>query len=130
MKKFLMLAAVFGITVFAANKLMAANRSPKASEINEDSDDSENDGLDEMKSRFEKLGNTIKDDLETAEENLKNAADDKKAEIRKTVDALKRQAKDVQKGTERLGEDIKGNWESMKNELSGLADKVEKDLRK
>jgi|GEM_PF-6135555 len=130
MKKFLMLAAVFGITVLAANKLMAANKSPKTSEINEDSDDSENTELDEMKSRFEKLDDTIKDKLAEAEENLKNAADDKKVALRKGIDALEKQAKDVHKGAKRLGEDMKENWDTVKSELTDLADKVETDLKK
>lgn len=125
MKKFLMLAAVFGVTVYAANKLMA-QKSGKSSEVqNEMKDDQK-----EIQGRFDKLGKQVKDKLAKAEDDLKNADDKAYAGAQKAVDALKKQAKEIEEAAKKAGQEAKDDWDTVKEELSDMASKFEKDFKK
>lgn len=126
MKKFLILAAVFGVTIFAANKLMAQGPR-KTSEMSEDTTD---DAQEDLQGRFDKLGEQIKEKLAIAEEDLKNATEKTKGDLQKAVDTLKKQGRDVEKASQKLAQDVKDNWDTLKNELGDLATKIEKDLSK
>lgn len=119
MKKFLIFAAVVGVTAYVAKKLMG--KSEEGEEANDD--------LENVKERFSKLGDTIKQKLSVAEDNLKNATEKTRDEAQKLVDKLKEKAKEVEKGTKRLGEIAMDNWDAAKQEFTDMADKYENELK-
>lgn len=84
----------------------------------------------DIKTRFDKLGKDIDQRLAVAENDLKKANADTKAEAQKAVNKLKKESEEAKKGAEKAGREAKEDWGTVKKELNDLADRIERNLKK